>query len=96
MASQDAGVPARSPRFEQWKELFIDSIRSPLTMVGLIVIAAIIYRAGATIVAGDYNMETFVRQMIFGLAQGSIYALVALGFNSALYLEVNEAAGQKH
>ena len=40
--------------------------------------------------------------MMFSMVLGgpflglAAYALVALGFNSALYLEVNEAAGQKH
>ncbi len=56
------------------------AVRSPITLIGLIMIAAIIYQALATILAGQYTMETFVRQLIFGLAQGSIYALVALGY----------------
>jgi branched-chain amino acid transport system permease protein len=80
MASQDAGAQARPPGTERFIQFIINTFKSPLVLVGLIVVFAIIYRAGATIVAGEYSLETFVRQLIFGLAQGSIYALIALGY----------------
>lgn len=78
MASQTR-VQTRTEFGARVTELF-SIIRSPMTVVGLIMIAAIVYQALATILAGQYTLETFVRQLIFGLAQGSIYALVALGY----------------
>lgn len=78
MASQTR-VQTRTEFGARVTELF-SIVRSPMTVVGLIMIAAIVYQALATILAGQYTLETFVRQLIFGLAQGSIYALVALGY----------------
>jgi branched-chain amino acid transport system permease protein len=40
----------------------------------------IAYVAISNLLAGEFTIERFVRQMIFGLAQGSIYALIALGY----------------
>ncbi|GAB4573633.1 MAG: branched-chain amino acid ABC transporter permease [Anaerolineae bacterium] len=80
MTTDSARTQGRPAPGERLVEFAAGAIRSPLTLVGLIVVAAIIYRAIATILAGDYTTETFVRQMIFGLAQGSIYALIALGY----------------
>ncbi len=54
--------------------------RNLLTILGLIVLAWLVWRAVSTVAAGEYTLETFVRQLIFGLAQGSIYALIALGY----------------
>ena len=80
MATEGARSQAQSKISDRITETIMNTVRSPLTMVGLIVVGVLIYRAIATVLAGDYNMETFVRQMIFGLAQGSIYALIALGY----------------
>lgn len=80
MASEGARTQTRSQLSGRLTEVLVNTVRSPLTMVGLIVVGVLIYRAIATVAAGDYTMETFVRQMIFGLAQGSIYALIALGY----------------
>ncbi len=80
MASESARAEARTKISDRLAELLMNTVRSPLTIVGLIVVGVLIYRAVATILAGNYTMETFVRQMIFGLAQGSIYALIALGY----------------
>lgn len=79
MASE-ARTKTRTQLSGRLTEILVNTVRSPLTMVGLIVVGVLIYRAIATVAAGDYTMETFVRQMIFGLAQGSIYALIALGY----------------
>jgi len=94
MASQTR-VQARnefSVRLAEW----YGALRSPITLVGLIMIAAIIYQALATILAGEYVLETFVRQLIFGLAQGSIYALVALGYTMVygILFMINFAHGE--
>lgn len=80
MAAHDANVQAKRTPNALVERLLDITVRNPLTMVGIILVLSILYRAVATILAGDYSMETFVRQMIFGLAQGSIYALIALGY----------------
>jgi len=54
--------------------------RSPLTIFGVLVIIGIIARAIFVIGSGNYRLETFIRQLIFGSAQGSVYALIALGY----------------
>ena len=80
MASRNTGVPTRKGITEWIENLLNDPVRGLLTLVGLIIIGLILYRAMSTILAGDYTLETFIRQMLFGLAQGSIYALIALGY----------------
>jgi len=55
-------------------------IRNPLRLIGLIFVAFLIYVAYSNLQSGAFTIERFVRQMIFGLAQGSIYALIALGY----------------
>lgn len=60
--------------------ILTNAIRSPLTIIGVLIIFGIIQLAANTISQGNYSLDTFVRQLIFGLAQGSIYALIALGY----------------
>jgi branched-chain amino acid transport system permease protein len=55
-------------------------IRNPLRLVGLIFVLFLVYVSYNTLSSGEFTIERFVRQMIFGLAQGSIYALIALGY----------------
>jgi len=55
-------------------------MRNPLRLIGLILVSFLVYVAYNTLRSGDLTIERLVRQMIFGLAQGSIYALVALGY----------------
>lgn len=57
-----------------------NTIRNPLRFVGLILLGYIAFIALSNIIDGDYTLELFVRQLIFGLSQGSIYALIALGY----------------
>ncbi len=80
MATQDVGAPSKSTSAGLPERFFSSILRSPVTMVGTIIVAVIIYKGLVTIAAGNYNLETFARQLIFGLAQGSIYALIALGY----------------
>lgn len=80
MASHDVSVPPQKGISERLNNLLNDPVKAMLTLVGLIVIFWIFYRAYSTVSAGDYTLETFIRQLIFGLAQGSIYALIALGY----------------
>lgn len=53
---------------------------SPLRLVGLVFILFLVFVAVANIASGGYTLGTFIRQLFFGLAQGSIYALIALGY----------------
>lgn len=54
---------------------------SPLIpLLGIVLANVILLRALYNIGLGEYGLETFVRQMFFGGAQGSIYALIALGY----------------
>ncbi|MFC1960056.1 branched-chain amino acid ABC transporter permease [Chloroflexota bacterium] len=80
MASQNISVPPKKGMSERLNNLLNDPVKAMLTLVGLIIIAWIIWRGYSTVKAGDYTLETFIRQLIFGLAQGSIYALIALGY----------------
>lgn len=71
-------------------------IRSPLWVVGTIflVVAAVV--AVNNIVSGEYTANQFGRNLVFGLAQGSIYALIALGYTLVygVLLMINFAHGE--
>ncbi len=54
------------------------TIKNPLRLVGLMLIVFLAYLVFNNL--GNLTTERLVRQMIFGLAQGSIYALIALGY----------------
>jgi branched-chain amino acid transport system permease protein len=60
--------------------LMINTIGNPIRLVGMLFLLWLIYIAGYNISAGEYTLEQFVRQAIFGLAQGSIYAVIAVGY----------------
>lgn len=68
---QEAGIVSRT-----WGAIF----RNPLRLIGIIFVLFILYVAYSNLQSGQFTIERFVRQMIFGLAQGSIYALIALGY----------------
>ncbi len=48
--------------------------------MGLAMLAFVVIRAVGNLASGAYGFDTFIRQLIFGLAQGGIYALIALGY----------------
>jgi len=54
--------------------------QNPLRLIGIIFIAFLVYVIYLNLSSGNFTVERFIRQVIFGLAQGSIYALVALGY----------------
>jgi branched-chain amino acid transport system permease protein len=54
--------------------------RNPLRLVGLIFILFLVYVAYSNIASGAFTVERLIRGIILGLAQGSIYALIALGY----------------
>ncbi|TVR23180.1 MAG: branched-chain amino acid ABC transporter permease [Anaerolineaceae bacterium] len=55
-------------------------IQSPLHIVGTAFLLFLVYVAVSNIAAGDYTLRQFLQNLIFGLAQGSIYSLIALGY----------------
>ncbi len=68
----------------------IELIRNPLRIMGAALLLLILYAAITNITGCDfsgcnpdgsrYDLRTFISQFIFGMAQGSIYALIALGY----------------
>jgi len=83
---------AFSPR--NW---FLDNtVRNPLRLIGLMFILVLIYFGLNNILSGEYELDQFARQVIFGLAQGSIYALIALGYTLVygILLMINFAHGE--
>jgi branched-chain amino acid transport system permease protein len=73
-----------------------NTLRNPLRFFGLIFIAILILIAFRNISTGEYEADQFARQFIFGLAQGSIYALIALGYTLVygILLMINFAHGE--
>lgn len=49
-------------------------------IIGLVILAGVIYGAISTIAKAQYSPSTWVDLIVFGLAQGSVYALIALGY----------------
>ncbi len=49
-------------------------------LIGLAILAVVIYGALATLVSGVYTAKQWLDLTIYGLAQGGIYALIALGY----------------
>jgi len=48
--------------------------------IGLAILAVVVWGSARTLQAGKYDSKTWVDLIIYGLAQGSIYALIALGY----------------
>lgn len=49
-------------------------------LIGFGILVVIIYGTISTLVASKYEAKTWVDLLIYGLAQGSVYALIALGY----------------
>ena len=49
-------------------------------LIGAVMLAMIIWGSAATLTAGRYTRYHWFDFLIFGLAQGSIYALIAMGY----------------
>jgi len=81
MASGSPGMPSSDNTPNGLQGWILDNtLRSPLRLVGLMLILVLVIVASNNVLTGEYQVDTFVRQLIFGLAQGSIYALIALGY----------------
>jgi len=58
----------------------IDATRLIVGAIGVLVVALVVVRIAINLTAGEYRASTYISQAIFGLAQGGIYALIALGY----------------
>lgn len=72
------------------------TIRSPLRLIAAALLAYLLVVALSRILGGEYRPDQFARQLIFGLAQGSVYALIALGYTLVygILLMINFAHGE--
>jgi branched-chain amino acid transport system permease protein len=81
MATEVPGVAVpQNGRGSSFDWLINSTIRNPLRLFGLIFIAFLLVVTLNNILTGEYRAEQFARNLIFGFAQGSIYALIALGY----------------
>jgi len=67
-----------------------------LWIIRIAIIGAIVYGSVATLVSGKYSGENWLDFTVFGLAQGSLYALIALGYTLVygILLMINFAHGE--
>jgi branched-chain amino acid transport system permease protein len=80
MASEAQTTRRRNGLSAVYDLLMNNTLRNPLRIAGLIFLLFLIFIVFSNIAAGQYSFRQFVQQLIFGLAQGSIYALIALGY----------------
>jgi len=57
-----------------------DPIQNFLYLAGGVLLVYVIFVAIGNILAGNYGLRDFLQGVVLGLAQGSIYALIALGY----------------
>jgi branched-chain amino acid transport system permease protein len=90
-------TPEQRPARRSLPDVLLDiTIRNPLRLIGMIFVLYLVYVALSNILAGEFTIEQFARLSIFGLAQGSIYALIALGYTLVygILLMINFAHGE--
>jgi branched-chain amino acid transport system permease protein len=58
----------------------ITTMTIAMWVMGILITFAIIYGSAVTLIAGKYTGRQWVEFTVFGLAQGGIYALIALGY----------------
>lgn len=88
-------VPPTSPRSGSGRRpinFFLVFMQASAVMI----ILALCVIGALNVLSGEYGADQFVRQVIFGLAQGSIYALIALGYTLVygILLMINFAHGE--
>jgi branched-chain amino acid transport system permease protein len=69
------GTPSRFVRF-----ITDNTIKNPLRGVFIALFVFLLYIALSRVLNGEYTPQQIIQQFIFGLSQGSIYALIALGY----------------
>jgi branched-chain amino acid transport system permease protein len=67
-----------------------------LWIIRISIILAIIWGSATTLVSGKYSGDHWINFLVFGLAQGSVYALIALGYTLVygILLMINFAHGE--
>lgn len=67
-----------TPRSRQLRRIAITDII--IYVIGLGLLLWVVARLAQTLTSGAYSVENLIRDMIAGLAQGGVYALIALGY----------------
>ncbi|MBN1283823.1 MAG: branched-chain amino acid ABC transporter permease [Anaerolineae bacterium] len=62
----------------RWRRLSVTDL--VVWGIGVVLLLFVFWRIVLTFGQGAYTLESFIKNVIFGLAQGSIYALIALGY----------------
>ena len=57
-----------------------NTVKNPLRGIFIVLFALLLYISLSRVVGGQYTIQQIIQQFIFGLSQGSIYALIALGY----------------
>lgn len=72
------------------------TLGNPLRLVGILFLLFLSAVAISNVAGGAYTAKTFISQLILGLAQGSVYALIALGYTLVygILLMINFAHGE--
>ncbi len=63
-----------------WLAQVNDPIQIMLYILGGGLLLLLLFIAGYNVLTGAYTLQNFLQNLIFGIAQGSIYALIALGY----------------
>lgn len=58
----------------------IDLTTLVMWVIGALIVGVVIWGSTATLLAGKYSTENWLDFLVFGLAQGCLYALIALGY----------------
>ncbi len=83
MASETPLVDRRASRnyFQRWLDNVLrDRLLFGLQVAASLLILYLLWTGVTNILNGDYTAERFLNQLITGTAQGSVYALIALGY----------------
>ncbi len=96
MAELSAGRPRRGIVNSLGDRLTSDPVQVILYVLGGLLVLFLLFVAISNIASGAFTLERFLRLVIFGLAQGSIYALIALGYTLVygVLMMINFAHGE--
>ncbi len=70
----------QSPVNRLFRRVSTDPVQAVLYVLGALLLGTLLLVAARNIVTGAFSTERFAQSLIFGMAQGSIYALIALGY----------------
>jgi branched-chain amino acid transport system permease protein len=96
MTEISAGRPQRGIVNSLGDKLTSDPVQVILYVIGGLLVLFLLVVSLSNIASGAFTLERFSRLVIFGLAQGSIYALIALGYTLVygVLLMINFAHGE--